>query len=231
MQITAYRTPIIQPGDDLFTILDTFLPPLSERAIVAITSKIVSFCQGRLVPAENKSSWIASEADHVFPITNPFDIQLTLIHGMILPTAGIDESNGNGQYVLYPTDIDSTTKAIWTHLREKHNLKELGVILTDSHSTPLRWGVMGFALSWYGFQPLYGYQGKEDLFGRQIRFSQANVVDALAVAAVLAMGEGDEQTPLAVINEVDRILFTDQTPDPIAIPMEEDLYFGTLYPI
>jgi len=41
-----------------------------------------------------------------------------------------------------------------------------------------------------------------------------NVADALAAAAVLLMGEGKEQTPLAVLTDLPFVTFQDHNPSP-----------------
>jgi F420-0:gamma-glutamyl ligase len=50
MEIKALHAPLVQPGDDLFTILTHILPePLRERDILCVVSKVVAFEQRRLV--------------------------------------------------------------------------------------------------------------------------------------------------------------------------------------
>lgn len=58
---------------------------------------------------------------------------------------------------------------------------------------------MGRAIGVAGFLPIKSYVGKEDLYGRESRVTTSNIADALASSAVLVMGEGSEQTPLAQI--------------------------------
>ncbi|EPP28623.1 Gamma-glutamyl ligase family protein, partial [Chlamydia psittaci 84-8471/1] len=55
--------------------------------------------------------------------------------------------------------------------------------------------------------PLYSYIGKPDCFGRPLRMTQINLLDALAVSAVLCMGEGNEHTPIALIEDAPKITF------------------------
>jgi F420-0:gamma-glutamyl ligase len=126
--------------------------------------------------------------------------------------AGIDESNGNGHYVLWPKDSQQTANEVRKHLKEKHGLKELGVVITDSTCIPLRWGVIGIALGYSGFKAINDYTKKQDLFGRPFEVSQAGVASGLASAAVLAMGEGTEQTPIAVITEASFVKFQGRNP-------------------
>jgi F420-0:gamma-glutamyl ligase len=71
--------------------------------------------------------------------------------------------------------------------------------------------------------------GKPDLYDKSMRITQINLLDALATSAVLVMGEGNEQTPLAVISDAPKISFLTRPPTSaeeqiILIPMEEDLY-------
>lgn len=52
MKIKAYQTPRIHGGDSLYTMLDACLPVLEENNVVAITSKVISLCQNRIVYKE-----------------------------------------------------------------------------------------------------------------------------------------------------------------------------------
>ena len=47
-------------------------------------------------------------------------------------------------------------------------LKKVGVIITDSKTTPLRWGTSGVAISYSGFSPLKNYIGSPDIFGKEM---------------------------------------------------------------
>jgi F420-0:gamma-glutamyl ligase len=54
--------------------------------------------------------------------------------------------------------------------------------------------------------------GARDLFGRCMTMTKVNVADALAAASVLCMGEADEQTPVALIEELPFVRFSDAPP-------------------
>ena len=236
MKTTAIKTHRIDIHESLHAILDRYIPVLAENSIVVITSKIVSLCQGRVVPKPLeadpgfKEALIKQEADSVLKTSdNPYGIYLTLKNNILIPSAGIDESNGDNVYILYPEDIQKVAALAWHFLREKHAIKNLGIMISDSHTTPLRRGVTGIALGWCGFQPLYSYVGKPDLYGHPLRVTQINLLDALATAAVLVMGEGNEQSPLAVIEDAPKITFLDREPTveeeaSIHIPITKDLY-------
>ncbi len=224
------------PRDNLFAVLDDALPEsMPAGSIIVVTSKVVAIHQGRCVaPTEvpDKQALIEREAQgRVVPYTNSswHDFYLTITHNALLPSAGIDESNGNGYYILLPRQPHDAAREIWHYLRERYGGTRYGVIITDSHSLPLRYGVVGVALGWWGLSPLRNYAGEKDLFGRQIRFSQANVVDALAAAAVYVMGEGASSQPVCIIHDAPDIVYTDSdTQDKLSVPMREDLYYPLL---
>jgi len=234
MIVTPYKTNPVVKGDSLFTVLDTYLPTLHERDIVVITSKIISITQGRIVKIEDsvdKKELIHRECERYLTheAMPRYGFILTISHHMMIANAGIDESNGDGYYVLWPEHIEESTNAIWDYLRQKYSIKDLGIVITDSHSTMLRWGVTGIGLSWCGFTPLNRYIDTPDIFGRRFHSVNVNVIDGLAASAVFVMGEGNEQTPIAVIKEAHNVQFQDHHPtqserDSIDISLEDDLY-------
>lgn len=235
MQIKTIKTHRITPKESLFQIFDTYVPSIQEQEIVMITSKIISLCEGRIVTKNStisKETLIKQCADAYLSVQekdNPYGIQLTIKNNMLIPSAGIDESNGNGWYILYPEDVQKSAVAIWEHLRMRDGIQHMGVVITDSHTTPMRRGVIGIGLGWCGFKPLYSYIGKPDCFGNPLKVTIMNILDALSVSSVFCMGEGGEQTPISIISNAPKIEFQNHPPtfeeiDRITIPMEEDLY-------
>ncbi len=198
--------------------------------VLAITSKIVSLSESReCARTLSKSELIASEADRVLG-TSKHGTPLTLKQGLLIPAAGIDESNSpTGNYILYPEHPWDSALRICRELRDILGDEKIGVLLTDSRTLPLRVGVTGVALSFSGFRGVRDDRGQRDLFGRELKLSQTAVADALAAAAVLEMGEGAEQRPLAIIAS-DTVAFQETlSPDTmresVAISPEEDLFF------
>jgi putative folate metabolism gamma-glutamate ligase len=244
MQITAIKTHTIQLGESLNNLLDKYIISsepnknnFPARSILAISSKIISICQSRVIPKQQiaKQQLIKQEADLIAQTTNTathqkYGITLTIKNNILIPTAGIDESNGDDIYILYPENIQQTANLIWDYLRTKLNLNHLGIIITDSHTTPMRMGVTGICLGWCGFDPLYSYIGSQDLYNNPLKVTKINLLDALASSAVLMMGEGNEQTPIAIINNPPpTVKFLTRPPttaelDSITIRMEDDLY-------
>lgn len=235
MQVTAYKTKKIQPEDDLYKILDEYLPALEEKSVVLITSNIVGICQGNVMKNDgtvDKVALIKKEADWYYIDENlaSFGILIpTITNDILIANAGIDESNANGNFVFWPKNLPETTIHIWEYLRSKQQIQNLGVIITDSRLTPLRWGTHGAGIAWCGFEPLKDYRGKPDIFEKALHMTQENILDGLAASAVTVMGEGNEQTPLAIVTDVPFVQFQDCPPtkeeqDRLRITKEDDLY-------
>jgi putative folate metabolism gamma-glutamate ligase len=233
MIVNAVKTDKITTDQHTLTdVLDSAISSLQERSVLVITSKIVSICEGRVVKigTQEKDALIRKEADlYIPPTKSKYDITLTITRNTLIPTAGIDESNGNDYYILWPVDPYRTAKEIRAYLAKRFSLSEVGVLITDSRTSPLRWGTMGVALAYAGFDALNNYIGTPDIFGRKLKVTKANVADGLSAAAVAAMGEGDEQTPLAVITDCNFVHFKENAPSDedlkdIAIDPSEDLY-------
>lgn len=231
MLVEAIKTHRIESGENLEQIIDKYVPSIKDDDILVITSKVVSICQGRTIAknAISKEELIKQEADLVIKSNNTYGVHLTIKNNILIPSAGIDESNGDDVYILYPENIQAVAENLWDYLCKKHQLKNLGVVITDSHTTPMRRGVTGIALAWCGFAPLHSYVGMPDLYGRPLRMTHINILDSLATSAVFLMGEGSEQTPFAKISEAPKIQFLDRYPNneekkSVIIPVEEDLY-------
>jgi putative folate metabolism gamma-glutamate ligase len=237
MLVRAIKTrKIIPPKDDLLSVLKESLLKykLKEKSIIVITSKVVSIWKGDCIKINeiNKDKLVKQQADLYLKSTHPkYNVQLTIKNNILIPTSGIDESNANGYYILWPKKPFLCAKEIYDFIKKEFKLKNFGVIISDSHTTPLRSGICGIGISYYGFYPLRDYRNKKDIFGRKLKMSQTNIVDSLAVAAVYEMGEGAEQTPIAIIEDVKSIDFTRHnatalggSADPLRIKLEDDIY-------
>lgn len=205
---------LLPPKDNLFPVLDKYLPPLKEGDILLVTSKVLGIHQGRCVPISevpDKYELVRKEAEKFLELdlSAKYPIMLTIKHHTLIASAGIDESNANGYYVLWPENIQQTAHEIWEYVRKARGVKNLGVIITDSHSLPLRWGVLGVAIGFWGFEPMIDLRGREDVFGRKLVMTKQNVPDAVAGLGVFFMGEANESTPLLVARGLP-VTFTDQ---------------------
>jgi len=234
MFVQAIKTHIVTTGENIFDLLDTYVPLLKERDVIAITSKIIAICEGRVVAMGkdvDKKRLIITEADYYIedPNMSKYNILLTVKNGNLVASSGIDESNGNGSYIFWPEHPDKTAVDIWNHIRRTRHIRHAGVVITDSKTTPLRWGVTGFGIAWCGFKPSKDYTKTPDLFGRPFVYEQTSIVDSLAGVGAFAMGEGNEQTPLAIIRDAPHVTYTDTVPtrrekDGLRIAFKDDIY-------
>lgn len=237
MKIIAVKTRKVNPPkDDILDILEIAGKNLKENSVLCISSKVVAISEGRCIPVReypHKDELVKKEADKYLErdqVPNSWMMH-TIKNNLLIGAAGIDESNGNGYYILWPENPDKSAKGIYDFLRKKSGLKNIGIIITDSHSIPLRRGLVGISLAYHGFEPLKDYMGEKDLFGRELIFSMTNIPDSLAAAAVFSMGEGAEQTPIAIVEDLNGIVnFTEKSWVPkkpnsdFSIKPEEDLY-------
>ena len=217
--------------DDIYDLLNS-IKKLREGDIVVITSKVLGIHQGRCIkinPSVDKLELIKSEADYFIPTKiKQQKFILTIRNHVMAVSAGVDESNANGYYVLLPNNVNKLLKEIWLQLRKNFKIKKLGVIATDSHTFPMRRGTIGIAIGFYGFQPQQDYRGQKDIFGREFKFTQTDVVDALAISAVLVMGEGNERVPIVLIRE-SKVKFTNRsTYRKLVMPLKGDIYYPLL---
>jgi dihydrofolate synthase / folylpolyglutamate synthase len=226
--VEPVQTRIFHAGENLVDFVAEAVPKsrVKEDLILAVTSKIVSLAEGRLVDRSeiDKASLVKQEAD-VFYGEVGYGCFLTIKHGLFIASAGIDESNSEGgEYILYPEDPFLSAKRLGQELSARWGIGNLGIILTDSHTTPLRRGVTGVGLAYWGFKPLRNLIGSKDLFGRELKMTQMNLVDGLSAIAVLSMGEGAESRPLALIEGADVDFTLEQDARDLVMPPEEDLY-------
>jgi len=233
MNISAFNTEKVTPrSTTLEHLLNSYVLEIHERSVLVITSKIVSLCEGRVIQKNHaeKNDFVPQEAEYYLPPSkSKYNITLTINHNLLIPSAGIDESNGNGNLILWPEDPQKTANNVRAYLKKRFGLTHVGVIISDSKTTPLRWGTTGTALSHSGFSALNDFIGKPDVFGRLLTMTKVNVMDALASAAVLVMGESNEQTPLAVITDVPFVEFQDRNPTDkelksLYIDLDDDVY-------
>lgn len=237
MNVTGIKThKITQKDNDILKILEAYVPKVPEKSVVAVASKIVAITEGRIVKigSVDKDKLIKQESQFYLPRSqNPYNVSLTIVGGTLVATAGIDESNGGGYYILWPKNPQESANKIRIWLKARFKLKNVGVIITDSRTTPLRWGVTGFCLAYSGFKPLKNYIGKKDIFGKRLEFTKFSVIDNMAAAASLVMGEGAEQTPIAILQDIKGIVFQKNNPtkkelSEIRISIDEDLYSSFL---
>ncbi|MBI4363785.1 MAG: coenzyme F420-0:L-glutamate ligase [Candidatus Doudnabacteria bacterium] len=236
MIVKPIKTRILKPPqDDLPQVIKSSIKKIPEHSVLVIASKVVSIWEGRCIPRNSieKQKLIEQEADKFLVWSYPKHTRAThtLKNNLLIRSAGIDESNAHGFYILWPINAYKSARKIYDWIRKEYGAKNFGVIIVDSHSIPLRRGTFGISLGYFGFNPIYDYRGQKDLFGKRFRFTQANIVDGLAAAAKLAMGEGAEKTPLCLITKLDFVQFANKAFKPrkryssLEVPLSEDIFF------
>jgi F420-0:gamma-glutamyl ligase len=66
------------------------------------------------------------------------DIYLTIKNNILIPSAGIDESNSNGYLIMRPEDLSQLSKEIHTYICKRFDLTDIGIVITDSTTRPLK---------------------------------------------------------------------------------------------
>lgn len=224
MKVEAIKTRIFHEGENLLSFILENLTRLDDKSVLVVTSKIVSLSEKRTAQVKNlleKQELIIKESTIAIPTDK---VWLTIKDDTVMASAGIDESNGDGKLILLPKNSFNSAKSIRKALMKHFKLVNLGVIVSDSRTMPLRLGVVGFALGYAGFKGIKSYKDKKDLFGRKFKFSKANVADSLATSAALNMGEGDESRPLAIINNPPIKFCLRNSKDELKIDPKEDMY-------
>ena len=254
MIVTAIRTPRIEVNQPLLPILLAALErPLQERDVLCVTSKVVALEQGRCVKLSDVAltdaartlpqlayskdfktypglaQLIIDESEKLFQAKY---VYMTLREGIFIANAGIDLSNvPEGYAILWPAHPWRWAREFRDELCSRLGIKELGIVLTDSHIVPFRKGVLGIALAWSGIEGIESQVGKPDLYGKPLQYTEKAVADDLATAAIFMAGESSEATPF-VRFEGAPVTFTEREfkGTEFFIAPKNDLYAGIYAP-
>jgi len=192
---------VCPPQDDLLAKIRASSLSLEEHDVIALSSKVVAIGQGRCVPREGTDldALTRQEADLYLDraLTPGRFVMHTIKGSSLIAHAGIDPFAG--YYVLWPERPQETAAELLAWFKKEYKKEHLYLVLTDSRSVFLRRGVIGTAIAWAGFEPVYDNRMRTDLLGHASGGSQTNIPDALAAAAVFVMGEANEGTPLVRI--------------------------------
>lgn len=229
---TIKTNPVTPSTNDITALLGEHITGLKEGSVVVVSSKVAAICEARVVPIGevNKDELIRQESQYFLPRTlSQYNVSFTITDNRLAAGAGIDESNGNGYYILLPANPQATVNRIREFLATRYKVQHVGVILTDSVSRPMELGVSGVSIAHSGFAAIKRYVGQADIFGRPFKYSVMNVASGLAAAATVTMGEGAELTPLAIIEDVPFVDFQPRDPSPdelaeLRYGMSDDLF-------
>ncbi|HVS67975.1 MAG TPA: coenzyme F420-0:L-glutamate ligase [Mycobacteriales bacterium] len=214
--------PEVAEGDDLAALIVATGVELRDGDVVAVTSKIVSKAEGRLVPG-NREDHLAAETVRVVARRGRTQIVQTR-HGLVLAAAGIDESNvPDGTVALLPVDPDSSARRIRAGLRELVGV-DVAVLVTDTMGRPWRDGVIDTAIGAAGIEVLDDLRGSSDTFGHVLEVTVTAHADELAAAADLVKGKLSNR-PVAVIRGFQvRRPDVDRGAKPLVRPSADDMF-------
>jgi coenzyme F420-0:L-glutamate ligase len=234
MKMKGLRSRIIKEDDDIYEVVKESLEKnevkLKDMDILVIASKVLALTQKKILKVKSADykkgdlkDIIEEEGGKLFETNYCW---LTYKDNHLIPNAGIDKSNmPRGKIVLWPDHPYKAAKNIQKKLKEEYKIKKLGVIISDSTCSPLRTGVHGISIGYFGFDGLEDLRGEKDIYNNKMEVTRRALADCLASAALIVMGEADEQKPLAVISDAP-VNFTEKDPDIKAMPIDDDLFYG-----
>jgi coenzyme F420-0:L-glutamate ligase/coenzyme F420-1:gamma-L-glutamate ligase len=196
--------PEVQPGDDLAALLEPSLAAnsASDGDVVAVTQKIVSKSEGRMVPGEDRAAWVERETVDV--VARRGDLVITRTrHGFVCANAGVDASNvRDGFLTLLPEDPDGSAERLQKELSARLGLSPLGVVITDTFGRPWREGVVDVAIGCAGLPALVDLRGTLDDHGNELEATVVALADAVAAASGLVMTK-TARVPAALVRGLD----------------------------
>jgi coenzyme F420-0:L-glutamate ligase/coenzyme F420-1:gamma-L-glutamate ligase len=196
--------PEIEPGNDLAALLERALAPHRPRDgdVVAITQKIVSKAEGRIVPGDDRATWVARESVAVVARRGDLVIARTR-HGLVCANAGVDASNvARGFLTLLPEDPDASAERVQKELSALFGLARMGLVVTDTFGRPWREGVVDVAIGCAGLPALLDLRGTTDHHGGVLETTVVALADAVAAASGLVMTK-TARVPAALVRGLD----------------------------
>ncbi len=215
--------PEVTAGADLAALIAGAAGDLRDGDIVAVTSKIVSKAEGRVV-RDSREDAITAETVRVVARRGDARIVETR-HGLVLAAAGVDASNTPpGTVVLLPEDPDESARGLRKALRDRTGA-QVGVIVTDTLGRAWRIGQTDTAIGAAGVRPVLDYRGTADSFGNPLEVTLAAVADEIAAAADLVKGKA-LGVPVAVLRGLADLVTADDGPGAAALirPSQDDMF-------
>lgn len=244
--------PMFAPGMSIVQAICTALESegdaLRDGDICVIAQKIVSKVEARAIelaalePGEEARALagasgrepamaqaILNESSEILR-ANPAAVIARHLTGHVLANAGIDASNVEGgdagTVLLWPLDPDASARAIRSGLQTAGGAR-VAVVIADSMGRAWRIGTVGTAIGCAGLTVLEDRRGRAaDLFGRTLQATVIAVADSIAAMCALAMGEGDEGTPVALVRGAERWVCAEDGPGAVSglRPLEQDMF-------
>ncbi len=217
--------PLVKKGDNVATLILESLAnnrfSIEDNDIIVIAQKIISKAEGATmllsdVTASDEAKELAEktgrdprlcqlyldEASEVIAVKGRMVITRHKL-GFVGSSSGIDKSNvaphTDEIIVLLPKDPDKSARDIRNSVREKTG-KTISIIINDSCGRDYRDGSVGMAIGVAGIKALR-IDEKTDLFGNP-SVSRIAIVDEVAAAASMLMGQANEGVPAVLVRGV-----------------------------
>lgn len=217
--------PLVKKGDNVATLILESLAnnrfSIEDNDIIVIAQKIISKAEGATmllsdVTASDEAKELAEktgrdprlcqlyldEASEVIAVKGRMVITRHKL-GFVGSSSGIDKSNvaphTDEIIVLLPKDPDRSARDIRNTIREKTG-KTISIIINDSCGRDYRDGSVGMAIGVAGIKALR-VDEKTDLFGNP-SVSRIAIVDEVAAAASMLMGQANEGVPAVLVRGV-----------------------------
>lgn len=226
--VTLYALPgipLIDEGDDLGRLIVAACREsgiaLAEGDILVIAQKAVSKAEGRVVDLK---TIVPSAAAEALAHATGRDARLCEVYiqesseilgtkgrmvitrhrlGFECTGAGVDRSNvaphAEERVVLLPADPDRSARRIRDSVRELTG-QPIAVIVNDSFGRADREGSVGISIGFSGIRSIEE-RAQQDLYGNPSRSGIA-LVDEVAAAASIVMGQADEAIPAVLVRGV-----------------------------
>jgi coenzyme F420-0:L-glutamate ligase/coenzyme F420-1:gamma-L-glutamate ligase len=245
--------PRVHEGDRVHELVGAALSraelTLQDGDVIVVTSKVLSRAQGRFVDVSTVApSAVAAEIGLEIgkdprlvelilgeseSISRTAKNVLIVRHklGFVSANAGIDMSNarpdstrvGAGPWaLLLPEDPDGDAEQLRRSLSERYACK-IGVVVSDSHGRPFRFGTVGAAVGVAGVPALNSQIGEPDLDGRKLEYTITALADQIAAAADLVAGQADEGRPFVLVRGLS-FAQVQSTARDLLRPIDQDLY-------
>jgi len=217
--IIAVAQKIFSKSENRIVELKDVVPSRKAEEIAGITGKSAKFVE--LVLRETER--IVKASPEVLLVEDKRS--LTCIN------AGIDKSNveGRGNFTLLPEDPDGSAQKCRLEIK-KLTGKNVAVVICDTYSRPFRRGQVNFAIGAAGIKLFKDYRGKKDIFGLILKVKNVAIIDEIAAAAELLMGQAKEATPVVIFKGLNSVIeFCEKCSiNELRISNEEDLFRNTL---
>ena len=197
----------VRPGADLVELVLP-LVDLADGDVLAVTSKVVSKAERRVVPGTREDA-LGGETVRVVARRGPTTIVRNRL-GLTMAAAGIDNSNvAAGSVALLPIDPDASARGIRARIRHRTG-RNVAVVITDTAGRAWREGQTDIAIGAAGLVVAQEYAGRTDAHGNELAVTLPAVADEIAGMADLAQGKLTGRPFAVVRGRPDLVLPADQ---------------------